>query len=195
MEAITRPAGFGKAVRAQVPRRSHGAWSPAPGRPDPVAVLERQAATRVPALVPVRYGRMLLALLARGLERLALVDLGRLARAGDDLLGLHAGLLEALAVLGQQLLGLRLGALRRIDRVLDGLLALVERVADGRERELPQHEQGDAERQQRPDHDPDVRRDEEVAAVPALLSGEDDVGREAHGYADRKKAIRPKMNA
>src|SRR5205085_9722280 len=32
---------------------------PAPDRPDPVALLEEQAATRVPELVPVRWGRML----------------------------------------------------------------------------------------------------------------------------------------
>jgi uncharacterized protein (DUF2252 family) len=30
-----------------------------PGRPDPVALLEEQAVTRVPELVPIRYGRML----------------------------------------------------------------------------------------------------------------------------------------
>ena len=41
-----------------VPRSSHGAWAPAPGRFDPVAILERQATTRVPELVPVRYQRM-----------------------------------------------------------------------------------------------------------------------------------------
>ena len=40
------------------PRSSHGALEPAPDRPDPVALLEAQAATRVPELVPIRYGRM-----------------------------------------------------------------------------------------------------------------------------------------
>ncbi len=34
-------------------------WRPAADRPDPVALLEEQATTRVPQLVPVRYGRML----------------------------------------------------------------------------------------------------------------------------------------
>ena len=33
-------------------------WSPPEGREDPVAILERQATTRVPELVPIRYGRM-----------------------------------------------------------------------------------------------------------------------------------------
>jgi len=42
-----------------VPRSSHAQWDPPADRPDPVAVLEAQAATRVPELVPVRHGRML----------------------------------------------------------------------------------------------------------------------------------------
>ena len=36
-----------------------GEYTPAPDRPDPIALLEGQSATRVPELVPVRYGRML----------------------------------------------------------------------------------------------------------------------------------------
>jgi uncharacterized protein (DUF2252 family) len=52
-------AARGRAARQQAPRSQHGRWEPAPDRPDPVALLERQAATRVPALVPIRYGRML----------------------------------------------------------------------------------------------------------------------------------------
>src|SRR4051812_29038785 len=40
----------GKAARAGVPRSSHAEWTPAPDRPDPVAVLEEQARTRVPEL-------------------------------------------------------------------------------------------------------------------------------------------------
>jgi uncharacterized protein (DUF2252 family) len=49
----------GKAARAETPRAAHGQWQPARGRPDPVALLEEQAASRVADLVPVRYGRML----------------------------------------------------------------------------------------------------------------------------------------
>ena len=49
----------GKAARAEVPRASHADWAPAPGRPDPIELLEQQAATRVPELLPIRYGRML----------------------------------------------------------------------------------------------------------------------------------------
>ena len=44
----------GKAARAAVPRSSHAEWEPAPGRRDPVDVLEDQAETRVPELVPIR---------------------------------------------------------------------------------------------------------------------------------------------
>jgi uncharacterized protein (DUF2252 family) len=49
----------GKAARADVPRKSHATFEPAADRPDPVALLEEQAAARVPELVPIRYGRML----------------------------------------------------------------------------------------------------------------------------------------
>ena len=51
---------LGKAARAAVPRSSHAEFTAAPERPDPVAVLESQAATRVPELLPIRYGRMAL---------------------------------------------------------------------------------------------------------------------------------------
>jgi uncharacterized protein (DUF2252 family) len=49
----------GRAARTEAPRSAHGRWAPAPDRPDPVALLEEQAASRVPMLVPIRYGRML----------------------------------------------------------------------------------------------------------------------------------------
>ena len=49
----------GKAARRTAPRTSHAAWTPAPTRPDPVALLEAQAVSRVPELVPIRHGRML----------------------------------------------------------------------------------------------------------------------------------------
>ena len=49
----------GKAARGEVPRSSHAGFEPSPERRDPVELLERQAKTRVPELVPIRYGRML----------------------------------------------------------------------------------------------------------------------------------------
>jgi uncharacterized protein (DUF2252 family) len=52
-------AGAGRGAREEVPRAIHGDWEPAADRPDPVKVLEQQAESRVPELVPIRYGRML----------------------------------------------------------------------------------------------------------------------------------------
>jgi uncharacterized protein (DUF2252 family) len=49
----------GKDARAKVPRSSHASFEPSPTRTDPVELLEQQAKTRVPELVPIRYGRML----------------------------------------------------------------------------------------------------------------------------------------
>ena len=49
----------GKAARSAVPRERHAVYDPPADRADPVSLLERQAATRLPDLVPVRYGRML----------------------------------------------------------------------------------------------------------------------------------------
>jgi hypothetical protein len=49
---------IGEAARATAPLSAIASWRPAGDRPDPVALLEEQAATRLPDLVPVRYGRM-----------------------------------------------------------------------------------------------------------------------------------------
>ena len=48
----------GKTARSEVPRDSHADFTPGPDRPDPIALLERQGLTRVPELLPIRYGRM-----------------------------------------------------------------------------------------------------------------------------------------
>jgi uncharacterized protein (DUF2252 family) len=48
----------GKELRKQISRTSQGGFVPAADRRDPIAVLEEQAATRVPELLPIRYGRM-----------------------------------------------------------------------------------------------------------------------------------------
>ena len=52
-------AARGKAARARTPRESHAVFDPPSDRPDPIALLEEQAKTRVAELVPVRYGRMM----------------------------------------------------------------------------------------------------------------------------------------
>ncbi len=48
----------GKALRSKAPRTSHGEWASASDRPDPISLLEESNRTRVPELVPIRYGRM-----------------------------------------------------------------------------------------------------------------------------------------
>jgi uncharacterized protein (DUF2252 family) len=63
-KAVAHPSvkermAIGKAARAATPRSAHARFDAPAGRPDPVALLEEQAATRVPELVPIRYGRML----------------------------------------------------------------------------------------------------------------------------------------
>ncbi|MGA4842407.1 DUF2252 domain-containing protein [Streptomyces sp. G45] len=58
MSTPAERAQRGKAARKRAPRSSHGAWIPSADRPDPVAVLERQATDRVHDLVPIRYARM-----------------------------------------------------------------------------------------------------------------------------------------
>jgi uncharacterized protein (DUF2252 family) len=49
----------GKEARVAVPRDSHAVFDPGPGRPDPIGLLEEQAKSRVPELVPIRRGRMM----------------------------------------------------------------------------------------------------------------------------------------
>jgi uncharacterized protein (DUF2252 family) len=49
----------GKRARKEVPRASHAVWEPQAGRPDPIGLLEEQETTRVPELVPIRHGRMM----------------------------------------------------------------------------------------------------------------------------------------
>jgi uncharacterized protein (DUF2252 family) len=74
----------GKNVRTEVPRRDHGRWKPASDRPDPVALLEQQAETRVPELVPIRHGRMLASPFAffRGAALTMAADLSTTPRSG-----------------------------------------------------------------------------------------------------------------
>jgi hypothetical protein len=62
----------GKALRSNAPRSSHGEWASTSDRPDPICLLEEQNRTRVPELVPIRYGRMSLSV--RVLTRLGSGD-------------------------------------------------------------------------------------------------------------------------
>ena len=74
----------GKEARARVPRDSHSDYAPAPDRPDPVSLLEEQATTRVPELVPIRYGRMLVSPFTffRGAALIMASDLSTTPRSG-----------------------------------------------------------------------------------------------------------------
>jgi hypothetical protein len=51
-------ARYGKTIRTLVPREQHAALDLPADRRDPIDLLEGQARTRLPDLVPVRYGRM-----------------------------------------------------------------------------------------------------------------------------------------
>jgi uncharacterized protein (DUF2252 family) len=79
----------GRAARAEVPRSSHGFFEPPADRPDPIALLEQQAATRLQDLVPIRYGRMLVSPFTfyRGAALVMATDL-----ASTPSSGLHAQL-------------------------------------------------------------------------------------------------------
>ncbi len=76
----------GKAARARVARSDHEGWEASPTRPDPVALLESQAASRVQELVPIRYGRMLVSPFTfyRGAALIMASDLATTPRSGLD---------------------------------------------------------------------------------------------------------------
>ncbi|HYI36891.1 MAG TPA: DUF2252 domain-containing protein [Thermoleophilaceae bacterium] len=58
-KAVEKRMAEGRAERESVPLDAHGEWAPPDDRPDPVGILEAQDATRVPELVPIRHGRMI----------------------------------------------------------------------------------------------------------------------------------------
>lgn len=76
-------AARGKAARAEVPRSVQAEIDFPAGR-DPVALLEEQATSRVPELVPIRYGRMLVSPFAfyRGGALIMASDLSRTPNSG-----------------------------------------------------------------------------------------------------------------
>jgi uncharacterized protein (DUF2252 family) len=75
---------LGKAARTTAPRDGQGAWEALADRPDPVALLESQAASRVPELVPIRYGRMAVSPFTffRGAALIMASDLATTPRSG-----------------------------------------------------------------------------------------------------------------
>ena len=85
----TRPAvaerlAAGKALRQQLARRQHGTFALSATRQDPVAILEAQAKTRLPELIPIRYARMLTSPFAflRGAAAVMAHDLATTASTG-----------------------------------------------------------------------------------------------------------------
>lgn len=57
-EALTERVAHGKAERQRIPLEDHALFAPTEFRPDPLELLARQATSRVPELIPIRYGRM-----------------------------------------------------------------------------------------------------------------------------------------
>src|SRR5450755_1557133 len=82
--SVAERVARGKAARKEVPRARHGVFEPTADRPDPVALLQRQAKTRVPELVPIRYGRMLVSPFTfyRGAALIMAQDLAGTPRSG-----------------------------------------------------------------------------------------------------------------
>ncbi|GAA1962051.1 DUF2252 domain-containing protein [Microbacterium deminutum] len=90
LDAVTPSAGIserreiGRAARERTPRSSHGGWAPAPDRLDPVSLLEEQAESRVPELIPVRHARMRVSPFTfyRGAALLMAADLATIPSSG-----------------------------------------------------------------------------------------------------------------
>jgi uncharacterized protein (DUF2252 family) len=82
--SVAERVARGKAARNEVPRAGHATFEPPARRDNPVALLERQAKTRVPELVPIRYGRMLVSPFTfyRGAALLMANDLAATPRSG-----------------------------------------------------------------------------------------------------------------
>jgi len=74
----------GKTARAALPRARHGEWTPSQRILQPLELLAEQARTRVPELVPIRYGRMAASPFAyyRGAALPMAADLATMAHSG-----------------------------------------------------------------------------------------------------------------
>jgi uncharacterized protein (DUF2252 family) len=84
MTTVDERVELGRVTRGEVPRSAHAAWEPGSSRRDPLDVLQEQAATRLPELAPIRYGRMLASPFAffRGSASLMAADLADGPRTG-----------------------------------------------------------------------------------------------------------------
>jgi uncharacterized protein (DUF2252 family) len=82
--SVEERRALGKRLKKATPPASHSKWKPAADRPDPVALLEEQNATREADLVPVRHGRMMVSPFTfyRGTAKIMATDLKDTPRAG-----------------------------------------------------------------------------------------------------------------
>ena len=83
---VAERRAHGRDTRTRTPPDAHDGWVPAADRPDPVALLEEQNATREPDLVPVRHGRMMASPFTfyRGAAKIMAADLKDTPTAGLD---------------------------------------------------------------------------------------------------------------
>jgi len=83
-QTLAQRAAQRKATRTEVPRGSFADWRPPSSRRDPVDLVEDQARARLPDLVPIRYGRILVSPFAffRGGAYLMAADLADAPRTG-----------------------------------------------------------------------------------------------------------------
>src|SRR3981189_2724275 len=81
---VKNQVAAGRAARKRAPLEAHAGWQPPRGRPDPIRLLEKQAETRIPDLVPIRYGRMLVSPFAfyRGAAVIMASDLAKTPNSG-----------------------------------------------------------------------------------------------------------------
>ena len=83
-KAIEERLAEGRAERESVPLEAHAEWATPDQRPDPVGILEKQNATRVAELVPIRHGRMIVSPFTfyRGTAAIMASDLSRTSTTG-----------------------------------------------------------------------------------------------------------------
>jgi uncharacterized protein (DUF2252 family) len=84
--SIEERVARGKAARKLVPRSAHAQWDESQRTHDPIELLQQQAATRVPDLVPIRHGRMSASAFAnyRGAALMMAADLATVPHSGID---------------------------------------------------------------------------------------------------------------
>ncbi len=81
---LAERVAWGRGRRHACPRKGQGDWTAPANRPDPVDLLRRATADRIPELVPIRFGRMLASPFGflRGAAPLWAADVSRLPASG-----------------------------------------------------------------------------------------------------------------